>query len=227
MPVRKLALVSSMVFCVFVVPWLNGQTQPSRNTSFLGQFNQEAASSDAAGIQTYSEDLIGLIVPEGMGRDYVRSLSERLAKAEVRAREGKGELIPEAAIVRSFADLMQRIGAPPEWRADVAQIRKFRARSVTAPDLSALFTSGRNGTSCNPGEAVLLLYLLILNEGQLIESSSDFANAPASRRPSSELVRRTGGPNQDASELLAAYSLKHSRHDAREVFDHVARTLGF
>jgi hypothetical protein len=220
-------VVSSLVFCVSFCSPMAGQPQAPRNASFLGLFNQEAAASDPAGIQKYSEDIIELIVPERVGKDYIRSLSERLAKADQRAREGKGNLVPESAIARSFDELMQGIGAPPAWRADVTQIRKFRARSVTAPNLSALFTAGRNGTNCNPGEAVLLLYLLILNNGKLIENSSDFGNAPASRQPSSELISRIEGPNHDSSELLAAYGMKHSHHHVRKLFDHVAQTLGF
>lgn len=199
---------------------------PQPSHSFYGEYNQEAAFSDPAGIQKYSEDLIGLIVPEGVDKGYTHSLSKRLAKAEQMAREGKGKLVPEAAIARSFDDLMRGIGAPPTWRADMTQIRQFRARSATAPNLSALFSAGRNGTNCNPGEAVLLLDLLITNNGHLIVTSSDFGNAPASQQ-ASKLTERTVGPDQDSSELLAAYSSKHSRHDVRKLFDHVAQTLGF
>lgn len=220
-------VVSSLVFCVSFCPPVTGQPHPPRSTSFLGLFNQEAAASDPAGIQMYSEDVVQLIVPESVGKDYIRSLSERLAKAEERAREGKGNLVPESAIARSFDELMQGIGAPPAWRADVAQIRKFRARSATASNLSALFTAGRSGTNCNPGEAVLLLYLLILNNGKLIETSSDFGNAPASRQQSSELIRSTEDPDQASSELLSTYGLKHSHHNVKKLFDHVAQTLGF
>ncbi len=225
---RKLACVLSLAFCAFFFPLLKGQAQPARNTSFFGEFNQEAASSDAAGIQKYSEDLIGLIVPEGVNdKGYTRSLSKRLARAELRAREGKGKLVPESAIARSFDDLMQGIGAPPAWKADLTQIREFRAHSATAPGLSALFSAGRNGTNCNPGEAVLLLYMLLINNGHLIATSSDFGNAPANQQQSSELVERIVGPDQDSSLRLAAYSMEHSHHEVRKLFDHVAQTLNF
>lgn len=199
---------------------------PQPSHSFFGEYNQKAAFSDPEGIQKYSEDLVGLIVPEGVEKSYTHSLSKRLAKAEQMAREGKGKLVPEAAIVRSFDDLMEAIGASPKWRADITQIRHFRARAATAPNLSALFSAGRNGTNCNPGEAVLLLDLLITNNGRLIVTSSDFGDAPANQH-ASKLTERTVGPDKDSSELLAAYSSKHSHHDVRKLFDHTAQTLGF
>ncbi len=122
---------------------------------------------------------------------------------------------------------MRGIGAPPEWKADANGIRKFRTRSATAPKLSVLFTSERNGTDCNPGEAVLLLSLLLINNGQLIETSSDFGNALPKSQGSSALITRSGGPAQDGSDLLAAYCMKHSHHDVRKLFDRAAQTLGF
>jgi len=57
--------------------------------------NQEAVTSDSAGIHKYSEDLTGLILPNPEENSSIRQvasrLAVRLADAEQAARAGKGE----------------------------------------------------------------------------------------------------------------------------------------
>ena len=70
-------------------------------------------------------------------------------------------------MVRVFNDMMRRVGAPSNVRVDENAMRAFRQSSVDVPSLPALFSASRNGTYCNPGEAVFLLYTLIVYNGAL------------------------------------------------------------
>jgi hypothetical protein len=166
-------LLVGLVFC----PLLAGQLCRSEHEypcvldSFMWpypvviQFDQEAKASDPAGIHEYSDDLTWFLVRDQVSKDYRSQLTDRLAKAEQAAREGKGRLIPEADVVSVFNDMMRRVGAPSTVRAGEDAIHAFRQQIVDVPSLPALFSASRNGTYCYPGEAVFLLYTLIVYSG--------------------------------------------------------------
>ncbi len=142
-------------------------------------FDQEAAASDPAGIHKFSKDVIDSILPnqwtygqspsgrmesfmlEFLGDDYAASFADRLAKAEQFARTGHGKLIAESDVAQAFNDLMRAVGAPPTLKTDEVAIRKFRKHAAAIKAFPALFSADRNGTNCNPGEAVFLISLLI------------------------------------------------------------------
>jgi hypothetical protein len=94
-------------------PWDN----PKSSQNLYCLFNQEATASDSAGIHKYSRDLIERIVHDPGNTNALQissdRLTNRLANAELTARAGNGKLVPEAAVVKAFNDLMQEIGAPP------------------------------------------------------------------------------------------------------------------
>ncbi len=198
-------------------------------------FNQEAAASDPAAIHKYSEDLIGLIVPNPAGKDSVRQLAnhlaDRLASAEQAARAGGGKLVPEAAVVKAFNDLMQEIGAPSSMRTSEAPVHGFREHAASIKAFPALLSADRNGASCNPGEAVFLLFLLLSDNGVLYEGNLD--GAVAMMRPDS----RQGGPGFSVTRLesmsssaggrLFWYSLHHNFNATIALFNHMAGILGF
>ena len=200
-------------------------------------FNQEAAASDPAGIHKYSEDLIGLVVPNPEGADSVRQftnhLADRLANAEQAARARDGKLIPEAAVVKAFNDLMQEIGAPPSMRASAETVSGFREHAASIEAFPSLFSADRNGTNCNPGEAVFLLFLLLSDNGVLHERNLDDSLILLGMKPQpgppaiKESGGLSGGPEpMGASGLLAWYSLHHNLKADMVLFDHVADTLG-
>ena len=224
-PVLALAAASALF------PLAASSQAPQGAYGFLGGFNHEAAASDPSGVHKYSEDLIELIVPDKAGKGYSNSLADRLARAEQKARKGKGKLVPEADIVRSFNDLMRSTGAPPSLKADEASIRRFRDRSASVPSLSALFSADRNGTNCNPGEAVLLLYLLIYNDGGISEHILDQFAPSRQEGEGGEGFSVFSGSidtlNQGARGFLTDYASKHRRHDTAKLFNNVAHTLGF
>ena len=93
-------LFAGLVIC----PLLAGQCTteheyPCVDDSFMRpypvviQFDREARASDAAGIREYSDDLTWFLVRDQVRKDYRSALTDRLAKAEEAAREGKGRLI--------------------------------------------------------------------------------------------------------------------------------------
>jgi hypothetical protein len=233
-------------------------------------FNQEAAASDSAGMNKYGRDLVDLILPnqwtygrspsgrmetfevEFLGEKYAAKLAARLAQAEQMARTNNGKLIPEAAVVKSYNDLMRKIGAPLSYLASEESLHKFRAHASALPLFPALFTANNNGTNCYPGEAVFLLYLLISNNGQLSENLVDnFAQLQRSDGMASEPggisrvmasnytelvpMAPTGAnsrifsqlKNADANWLLLSYASQHHRHATIKVFNDVTKTLGF
>jgi hypothetical protein len=208
---------------------LAAQQSPGCAQDFFCLFNQEAAISNPGEIHRYSHDLIELIVPEEAGKDYINSLSDRLAKEELAARNGRVKLVPEADVVRSFNEMMRTIGAPPTFAADVASMRRFRVRSATVPFFSALFTTNRNGIDCNPGEAVLLLFLLIENDGGISEHMFDEYAPPQAGGREKRFSVLTGGMQSlpRAKGMLSDYSSKHGRRATAKLFNRAAQTLGF
>jgi len=230
------ALVPVLVAALSVSPRLGGQQPPHCAQILFCLFNQEAAATDPAGIHKYSEDLIGLIVPNPAGEDSVRQfanrLADRLANAERAARAGNGKLVSEAAVVKAFNDLMQEVGAPPSMRASEVSVHRFREHAASTNTFPALFSADRNGTNCNPGEAVFLLSLLLSDNGVLLEGNLDSAVALMQRDG-----RRNGGGSSfgvgqmealgsSASGLLSSYSSHHNLNATVAIFDRAADTLG-
>lgn len=231
-------------FFTFCCTLLAGQVTPPCSQVLYCLFNQEAAASGPGGIHKYSRDLVGLVLPDQwtfgqhLGSDYAASLADRLARAEQTARTGDGKLVPEAAVVKAFNGLMQEIGAPPSMRANDEAVHRFREHAASIRAFPALFSADRNGTNCNPGEAVFLLYLLIWNDGVLHEGNLDFSvylMEPSARRGHPRAYPMRGGRARNSSNgtlpaaagLLAQYPSDHGRKAAIALFNHLAGTLGF
>jgi hypothetical protein len=226
----NLAAKAVLVFFFILLSFGRITAQPAPCAhDFFCLFNQEAAASDTEGIRSYSHDMIELIVPAGAGKGYINSLSDRMARAESAVRNGRGRLVPEVDVVRSFNEIMRTIGAPPTFMADVASMRRFRARSATVPSFSALFTANRNGTNCNPGEAVLLLFLLIENDGALSEHMFDEYAPSQAGVQEKRLSVLTGGmeAHRNVKWMLFDYSSRHRRGATIKLFDRAVHTLGF
>lgn len=230
---RLKCLAVVLILCFVFCPPLAGQHPVRRATSVPDLFNQEAAASDPAGIHKYSEGLIELIVPPGAERLDIEPLANRLARAEQMARSGKGKLVPEADVVRAFNELMAEVGAPPSLRADEASMRRFREYAVSIKAFPALFTADRNGTNCNPGEAVFLLYLLITNDGtlpkQYLYSAQILTQLDDQRNEGGRSfgVARVEILGSSASRLLSSYSSHHNRNATIGLFNNLAGILGF
>ena len=216
-------------------------------------FDQEAAASDPSGIHKYSRDVIDSILPnqwtygqspsgrmetfmlEFLGDDYAATLADRLAKAEQAARAGHGKLIAESDIARAFNDLMKELGAPPSLRTDEASIRKFREHAAAIKAFPALFSADRNGTNCNPGEAVFLLSLLISDNGILYEGNLNSQQALMHIGQEQNRVGGSGGfavaqiesMNGTARGLILSYTSHHFKFTTKAIFNKLADTLAF
>jgi hypothetical protein len=224
-----LALVAGLALC----PLMTGQQPTRRAHSLPDLFNQEAQAADPAGIRKYSEDLIGLIVPPEANKADFEQLADRLARAELMARTGKGKLVAETDVVRAFNELMKQTRAPSSMRADEVSMRRFREHAVSIKAFPALLSFRRNGTNCNPGEAVFLLYLLIADDGAIYEGNLDNAQAltqmdfQRNGGGHSFGVARMEGLGSSASGLLSSYSSHHNRNATVTLFNNLASNLGF
>jgi hypothetical protein len=173
------------------------------------------------------------VPPEARSVD-IESLADRLARAEQMARAGKGRLVAEADVVRAFNELMAKVGAPSSLRTDETSIRRFREHAVSIEAFPALFSAGRNGTNCNPGEAIFLLYLLFSDNGVLYEKSLDTAQSlmqpynPQGSWRGGMVGRMVSAPEvPDAQRLLSSYQSDHSNRATTALFNNLATTLGF
>ena len=242
-----LALALGSVFC----PQADGQPPPPHCAqSLYCLFNQEAAASDPAGIHKYSRDVVDLILPnqwtygrspsgrmetfevEFLGEKYAAQLADRLARAEQMARAGKGKLVAEADVVRAFNELMAKVGAPASMRTDEASMRSFREHAASIKAFPALLSADRNGSNCNPGEAVFLLHLLMSDDGKLYDRNLDTAQELTSRSFQQEgsrgsAVGRVGPIGSSASAFLSSYSRIHDSSATMALFNNLAGILGF
>jgi hypothetical protein len=172
--------------------------------------NREAEATDPAGVTVYSQDLIGMLLRERARTAYATSFSGRLARAELMARSGKRQLIPEETIARAFNELMGRIGAPGSLRADLQTVEI--ARRGFEEQLPAVISRKKNATSCYPGEAVWILTMLLENVG---------ANPPHPEGPGPSV----GGYTPPARISLMQFLAFCRHHEAVKVLDGLANGL--
>jgi hypothetical protein len=203
--------------------------QFAKAQSIADTLNDEAVATDSVGIHRYSEHLIKLLVPDRAGKRYIRSLTDRLARAEALERAGQGNLVPEAKVVQAYNDLMKKVGAPTSLLTDEAAVRALR-RIPFDKASDAFITTSRNGTNCNPGEATFLLLALIWNNGgPRVRPERAPGNAQTGGTTSgpwfSGGVRSPSDPS--AGRSLKSYSAAHLPRETTALFDAVARTMGF
>jgi len=169
--------------------------------------NKEAEATNPDGIHAYSEDLIQMLAGvRGGGAAYAGSLTDRLARAELEARSGKRKLISEADIAQAFNTLMKEIGASDSFTADINAVHNNRMAFEST--LPAMNSQKKNGSYCNPGEAVYVLELMIENVGR-------------PRTPTPDAGRDTfvAGINPPVRVHLELFSARHSKSEVKEVFN--------
>jgi len=209
-----------------------GQRLPRRPTSVSDRFNIEAAAFDTAGIRKYSEDLVHSVAPDNLPREKEEQLINRLFDAEKAARSGKGKLVREADVARAFNELMVGVGATPPLSVDEASIHRFREHAAANKDFPALLSAGRDGTNCNPGEAVFLIYLLMLRDGKLSVLDPYYEQSMASGKFQQDAHggAASGGlvsMGASSSTLLSSYSSDHSQKETTLLLERLASALGF
>jgi len=209
-------LAIALVLCSACCPtWAVSQpstqppkTQPPNEMDIL---NKEAGASDPEGIHKYSEDLIhwlNWLIGTTAGPEYEASVTDRLARAEMKARQGKRKLISEAEIAQTFNQLMRETGAPDTFMADVAAVES--ARSASEKRLPALITRKKNGSYCNPGETIYILVLLIQNVAR-----------PPDPPIQGNLPQVRPGPYVPVQRHLNFFFVRHSRSEITKVLNHL------
>jgi hypothetical protein len=139
--------------------------QPGAFLCSLGADEQRADSP--AGDVKYATELIRMMAPH-VSRGDVALLACRLASADQAARHDPGKYIPETAVAAAFNGLMAQVldkNATP-IRTDAQMVH--RMREVLAGNFPALFSVKEHLTPCLPDEAVLLVFLLIFNNGRVV-----------------------------------------------------------
>jgi hypothetical protein len=148
-----------------------------------------------------------MLLGNSAGPDYAASLSDRLSRAELMTRQEKRKLISEADIARAFNNLMSETGAPDSLRADDAAVKAGRA--AFEKEMPALISQQRNGTYCNPGEAVFIVSMLIENIGRSATPSSQ----------SDHNAHVSSGHPAPVRTHLALFCANHSRSDVTKLFN--------
>jgi hypothetical protein len=185
-------------------------SQPSpQPLNMMDTLNIEAKASDPTGIHAYSKDLIQMLAGvRGGGVVYADSLTDRLARAELEARQGKRKLISEADIAKAFNELMREIGASNSFVADIDTVHSNRIVFESA--LPAMISQKKNGSYCNPGEAVYVLELMIENVGR-----------PLTPTPDSAPNTFAAGINPPVHVRLELFSARHSQSEVICAFNHL------
>jgi len=229
---RQSILFAQVIACAYFPLAAQAPVKNEYPTAYYtldAMLEREVQSSDQTGIHRYSEDLVGSIVPhvvpDPLGNAYIDALADRLAVAEQMARQGSGHLVPEANIVHAYNYLVKHIGAPSSFYADEEEMRAFRAQSIKDPILPALLTGNRNGTSCNPGEAIYLFHLLLNGSGKLAPNYLDAPRSEGDERGVS-ISASVGSMRDGSSGRLTIYSLQHHQADTIKLFNRVIRILG-
>lgn len=196
------------------------QTPPRRSAVFQSVLSEPILAAEVAntpeGAQAYAKTLTRIFVLPELGRAYARDFSKRLAEADLLARSGKRDLIPEDSIARTFNQMMKRIteaGANP-LETDTSVVHQFRlSLQSISPYLSSV---GSTGTKCLPSEAVLALYLLVSNGGAVTK-------IPPGARSGSVRAEAPGGP----SGWIPIYRFieTHDRSKLAELYEDVAKNL--
>lgn len=154
---------------VIAIPILNAQTagsppRPDAWANSLSTYAQRAA--DPAGDLVYATQLIGMMKPYVSQGEFAQ-LARRLASADQAARHDPKKYVPETAVAAAFNGLMapvQHNSATP-FRTDAQTVHMMRG--VLAGSSPALVSVKEHPASCLPDEAVLLVFLLIFNNGRV------------------------------------------------------------
>jgi hypothetical protein len=138
--------------------------QPGAFLCSLGAEAQRAA--DPAGDLKYATELIGMITPH-VSREDRAQMARRLASADQAARHDTGRYVPESSVAAAFNELMAQVrrNNATSFRTDAETVHSLRG--ILAGNSPALTSLKEHPTSCLPDEAVLLVYLLIFNNGRV------------------------------------------------------------
>ena len=140
-----------------------GDRNPWANS--LSAYAQRADSP--AGDLNYARELICMMGPH-ISCSSLSELAHRLASADQAARHDPRKYVSESAVAAAFNRLMAPVphdSAAP-FQTDARTVH--RMRRVLADNFPALTSVKEHPTSCLPDEAVLLVFLLIFDNGRVV-----------------------------------------------------------
>jgi hypothetical protein len=153
-----------------IVVFINGAFLMLPDGSLLKKLDQlSAAGNNQRDIEAYSEEIGKLGSLDKLHEPFAAAFTKRLAADELRVRTGKQARVSELAVSMAFNRIAEEVGAAP--RANVDTVHAFR--KTLEPYASRLITSATFPDSCNPGEALFLIYIMIANDATLKQVSPD------------------------------------------------------
>ncbi len=166
--------ISAALVLAMVIPLSSATAQAPESrpvggkNAFLASLSKyEEHAADPAGDLIYATELIRMTVSH-VSRNDLERLARRLASADQAARHDGRKYIPETAIATAFNGLMAQVQdnhATP-FRADAQTVHSIR--EVLAGNSPKLTSVKEHRNSCLPDEAVLLAFLLKLNNGKVV-----------------------------------------------------------
>lgn len=180
------------------------------------------AADDAKGAKEYSDHLIKMLVAPQVGTAHIAALSHRLAMADLMARQGKRERIPESSVAQAFNDLMEQVTDPPSkpLQTDASVVHRIRLTLYSAS--RHLSSVDSHPAVCLPSEAVLVMYQLLANNG-----AESLSCPPQMSPPPSGPYVVGCARGVDAQSLVFHHLISHSRSERATLYDHTAQILGF
>ncbi len=193
---------------------------PRRSPAWL--LIEEAKSADTQeGAQRYAKHLATMFVSARAGEAYVNEFSHRLALADLAARQGKRNWIPEATIAQAFDDMM-RLVTPPSSKplhTDASVVHQMRLiLYAVSHDLSSVDS---HRAECLPSEAIDVMMQLLSHDGTLCGPYPPMKPAA----PKGTAQKCTESPEADA--LVFAYMASHPRPRRQAVYERVTQLFSF
>lgn len=192
-----------------------GVTNPFLNS--LSAFAQRAASP--ADDLDYATELMRMMGPH-VSRGNFTQLARRLASADQAARHDSTKYIRETSVATAFNGLMAQVQGrhSTPFRTDAPSVHNLREFLWSiSPGLTSVDS---HPDSCLPDEAVLLVILLLANNGKVIV-------VPRSELPPSvETSEHLTFAEMNASARVEKFIVTHSRATNMKLFDKMLDDLG-
>lgn len=197
-------------------------SMPPYKSTLRALVESAQAAHTVDGVNAYSKELVELLLPRNTKSGYIDTLSRRLASADLQARSGQHGYVAESSVAEAFNYLMATVeeGNSHPARTDTAIVHTLR--KVLYDSSPALSSLGTHSDECLPSETVLLVSVLISNNGTDGSNSSD--DDSVARKPGDVSGRVM---HSNARSSLNRFMLSHSAITRQRIYDKLFRQLGF
>ncbi len=209
MCVRRIAsyvkLVFPLLFTLISQSISFSQTTVLSRGELLPQMDALASSADTPSNRAqYISALMTLAGGNTIHSTFRTPLSKRLAIDEERVRNRRQEPVSETSISMAFNRMALLVQSPVHVDAEtVHQLRE--SLSSQAP---RLITVKSQSSSCNPGEAIFLLYVLAANNGSITRKQADIS---VNQLPSLHSSVSTEDSTKRITFLISHFATEHSQ----------------